>query len=1121
MQYAEWEWPEMLEQEILRWPSSWYRPSISPSTLSILMGRGIEDPDENGFPLSFQNVEITYKMHDEYRIRSMDFGLCGATDKYLYRQTPEIVMCGTNETGNSVCARIQGFRPYFRVGSCYGLSYEEIGDIQRQWKSEACHTPMRSNDPCDKPSDRYSESKEKLEHVVHVRMQYYLSMSTENRERFRVAMMHTYLAKEICHSIRQWMDLLPDSPSSTYQRCNTIFQSTLNTSLDYFTRLREFGQYVRCPHCTAIDALKIPYQTDLGETQLSPIEVLLYRPNIPNVSFSHDNEETEDKEVREHGGTYYVNVHCVICKTILSFAEHIRSSMTKIESVLLTKDGTTLRPDRYLLKEEEDISTLVQFFSDVCTAFFDTVEKSILGPIEEFNENCSFTSFEEWEGFQEGRQQFVSKVEVEDSQHTKFIDYTTDTLHSLRVELYRPGDCSELLTAIQYAGLLLDVRIDTGGVEVNFARDDQGRWKETVRENKERFWFLQTYESDVPFVLRFSIDRNIKGMGWVNISSYRWEPIPVNHRDRLSKCQIEVVVRNPEHVNGDNEREEMAPLRCLGFDCEMAATNMQRFVNAKNTGDALTQISCMVYEQGHMDDPIELCLFCLGGCEPLLRKAQRVESITEEEKRWYGRTRIYSFSTEREMLLAFRRFFEINSFDLVYGYNSVAFDMVWLLERSNNVAALGAGMPLLFGKLGKMVERRIGVDDNTYRWTNLASMGVESFRSNQAGTREYKCVRIPMVRQFDIMIAVMSNRKFRSYGLNAVGKQLAKKEKIELDHVGITQHAISPIDVHRSVVSRYCMWDTLLTMEVGVQRESYDVVYSEMARVTGVTMKELLTRGQTIKTYTQLIGFLKRIREDEERQSFIIPYVRHCPIDVNPSTFDNAWMVEGENDDLEDIYGIFEKLFYEGGYVFEPQRGFYTAIIFCLDYKSLYPNIIISFNLCYTTHIHGIEEAKRKGLKMAWDFRKPQDGGQGPIPSGRGEPEGDFYVFPGEHCFVKAHVREGIFPRMLKDTLAARAKMRGFQKNYDYGTPEWLRYNAAQLAFKVTANSAYGFTGAKKLAARHIAATVTFIGRTLIQQADRMSIAYGEKHKGFENDNIYGDTVRSFLFLMVLIYLYI
>jgi DNA polymerase elongation subunit (family B) len=58
----------------------------------------------------------------------------------------------------------------------------------------------------------------------------------------------------------------------------------------------------------------------------------------------------------------------------------------------------------------------------------------------------------------------------------------------------------------------------------------------------------------------------------------------------------------------------------------------------------------------------------------------------------------------------------------------------------------------------------------------------------------------------------------------------------------------------------------------------------------------------------------------------------------------------------------------------------------------------------------------------------------------------------------------------------------------------------------VTANSAYGFTGAKKLAARHIAATVTFIGRTLIQQADQMSITYGENHKGFENDNIYGDT---------------
>jgi DNA polymerase delta subunit 1 len=718
-----------------------------------------------------------------------------------------------------------------------------------------------------------------------------------------------------------------------------------------------------------------------------------------------------------------------------------------------------------------------EFLRDVVKGFFDLVENTVVDPLRTFYRDCSFARFEEWHGIAPPAQQYVSRVQLERATHTQFIGFTKEGIDTIRIELFRPGDCTALRNAIQYAGLLLDL-------------------SDPVR--MERCGFLQTYESDVPFVLRFSIDRDIKGMGWLTMR--KWSAIPVNNRDRLSKCQIEVVIDDPFNVEGDNVREEMAPLRCLGFDCEMAATNVQRFVNAKNTGDALTQISCVVYEQGRMDDPIELCIFCLGGCEPLLRRAQRSENITEEEREWYGRARIYSFDSERGLLLAFRRFFEINSFDLVYGYNSIAFDMPWLFDRSNNVAALGAGMPLLFGKLGKLIERRVPTGENAYRWKDLISAGIESFRSNQAGTREYRCVRVPMIRQFDIMIAVMSNRKFRSYGLNAVGKELAKKEKIELDHVGITKHAISPVDIHRSVASRYCMWDTLLTMEVGIRRESYDVVYSEMARVTGVTMKELLTRGQTIKTYTQLIGFLKRTRETPGGRSFIIPYVRTCPIDLNPSTFDNAWMVEGENDDLEDIYGIFEKLFYEGGYVFEPKRGFYTDVIFCLDYKSLYPNIIISFNLCYTTYIAGRAKAEALGLKMAWDFQ------QGPIPSGHSEPEGDFYVYPGDHCFVKKHIREGILPLMLKDTLAARAKMRRFQKDYDYGTPEWLRYNAAQLAFKVTANSAYGFTGARKLAARYIAATVTFVGRTIIQQADRMSVAYGREHAGFENENVYGDT---------------
>lgn len=89
---------------------------------------------------------------------------------------------------------------------------------------------------------------------------------------------------------------------------------------------------------------------------------------------------------------------------------------------------------------------------------------------------------------------------------------------------------------------------------------------------------------------------------------------------------------------------------------------------------------------------------------------------------------------------------------------------------------------------------------------------------------------------------------------------------------------------------------------------------TEMARVTGVPIVFLFTRGQQIKVASQLY---RKARQHD----LLIPVER-----------------QGQDGGK-----------YEGAVVIEPTRGFYTDPVATLDFASLYPSIMMAHNLCYST----------------------------------------------------------------------------------------------------------------------------------------------------------------------------
>jgi len=145
---------------------------------------------------------------------------------------------------------------------------------------------------------------------------------------------------------------------------------------------------------------------------------------------------------------------------------------------------------------------------------------------------------------------------------------------------------------------------------------------------------------------------------------------------------------------------------------------------------------------------------------------------------------------------------------------------------------------------------------------------------------------------------------------------------------------------------------------------------------------------------------------------------------------------------------------YQGATVLEAQTGAYYGPITALDFEALYPSIMCAHNLCYSTLVMDPKYDNLPGVEYEQfgQFRFAQS-----VPS--------------------------LLPAILTELKEFRKKAK---KNMALtkGTPISAVYNGQQLAYKISMNSVYGFTGASKgmLPLVAIAATVTMRGRQMIEE---------------------------------------
>jgi DNA polymerase delta subunit 1 len=527
-----------------------------------------------------------------------------------------------------------------------------------------------------------------------------------------------------------------------------------------------------------------------------------------------------------------------------------------------------------------------------------------------------------------------------------------------------------------------------------------------------------TFESNLGFMMRFMVEHKVRGGAWVEVpkGTYHIFDPQTDIGNRLSNCQLEVELSHGDLVAHEPEGDwlKMAPLRILSFDIECAGRK-GHFPTAEH--DPVIQIANVLQVQGQAE-LLAKNVFALNTCSSI------------------PGAKVYAFESERDLLEAWNDWFEVADCDILTGYNIVNFDIPYLLKRALTKVINSKR----FGMLSRLSGEKCEIKKS-------------SFSSKAYGNREDNSVAMPGRIQFDLLQIMRRDYKLRSYTLNAVSAHFLNTQKEDVHYSLITPLQQGDAE-SRKRLAIYCIKDAHLPIML-LNKLMCVINYIEMARVTGVPVNFLLSRGQQIKVISQLY---RKCRDTKQ----IIP--------VRPRMSSD------------------EK--YEGATVLEPIKAFYKVPICTLDFASLYPSIMLAHNLCYSTFVTNPDRDVPRLEAQQIEYTKT--------------PRGDY--------FVKESAKAGVLPEILDELLSARKNakklMKAAKKSGD--TFKAAVLNGRQLALKISANSVYGFTGATvgQLPCLPISAGVTSFGREMIEKTKNVIETKYCMANGYASDSVvvYGDT---------------
>lgn len=381
----------------------------------------------------------------------------------------------------------------------------------------------------------------------------------------------------------------------------------------------------------------------------------------------------------------------------------------------------------------------------------------------------------------------------------------------------------------------------------------------------------------------------------------------------------------------------------------------------------------------------------------------RVDKDVDEEKT------IKFFSTEKEMLLDFLEFYEKNYPDIVTGWNFMNYDAPYIINRMKN----------------------IGIDHRRLSQAHIVTCKQNpNYNSNMRYGNEWfiKVCGHEWVdmKNFAQNILQHDFPRPNSYALKEIGEFLFGENgegKLVLKKRIDEMWKDNNITVLNELLD-YSFRDVELLVKINEKRGIFDY-YIMLQQKIPTELSNCVYPARLIDVYI--------LRKYHKIYCF-------------PST---------RNRQRTELLG---------GHVEEPIKGFYKNCVIA-DFKSLYPSIIITFNLSPET----IVENGSGEFKV---FNKL---------------EKDGFTLVNHERLSYTNKFKGIFPTLLEELIGERSnikdKMSESEKLHGRYSIEWKKYNAENMAIKTLMNAFYGQMGYInfRLLDLDVANTVTWLGRTIIK----------------------------------------
>jgi len=332
-------------------------------------------------------------------------------------------------------------------------------------------------------------------------------------------------------------------------------------------------------------------------------------------------------------------------------------------------------------------------------------------------------------------------------------------------------------------------------------------------------------------------------------------------------------------------------------------------------------------------------------------------------------------------------------------------------------------------------------------------------------------IRVTGRHMINIWRAMRGELNLLQYTMENVVFHLLHKRIPHYTHSALTSWYLSTKPRDLSKVLNHFLLRIQLNLDI-LQANEIVPRTSEQARLLGVDFFSVISRGSQFKVESTMFRIAKP-------ENFVL---------ISPSR-----KQVGQQNALECL-----------PLVMEPQSAFYSSPLLVLDFQSLYPSVMIAYNLCYSTCLGRITSWRGRNKMGFMDFKRE--------PRLLELVRNHINIAPNGMMYVKPEMRKSLLAKMLGEILETRVMVKsGMKQDKDDKALQQL-LNNRQLALKLLANVTYGYTSASfsgRMPCSEIADSIVQTGRETLEKA--IALIHATEKWGAEV--VYGDTDSLFIHL--------